>query len=67
MHSVHAAARAVFLDLHAAWIVAAILFRDVISFFALGAGEDDHWADIFLLGCHTFFLQRPRDRLSFTT
>jgi len=43
---------AVLLELHAIWIVAAVLLGDVITFFAVNARHSDFWADIRALAGH---------------
>ena len=44
--------RAVFLQFHAARIVAAILLGRIVAFLALAAGECDHWSNVFLFRSH---------------
>ncbi len=65
MHAMNAAARAILLQFHTARIITPVFLRDVIPFFALGAGQDNYWTDIFLFRGHTFLPAAMRDRFSF--
>jgi hypothetical protein len=47
-----AATRTIFLQFHAARIIAAVLLGIIIPFLAFGAGQSDYRANIFLLRCH---------------
>jgi hypothetical protein len=52
VQGVFLAARAILVVLKPVRVVAAILLGYIIAFFAIIASEDDHRADIFLLGSH---------------
>jgi hypothetical protein len=43
------AARTIFLHFDSTRVIAAVLFRGVISFFTLGASQGDDWANTFFL------------------
>ena len=38
--------------LHAVWIVAAVLLRDVVALFTIDAGHGDLWTYVRALTCH---------------
>ncbi len=52
VQGVLAAARAVFLHFKSTRVIAAVLFRDVISFFTLGTRQRNYRTNIFL-GSHS--------------
>jgi hypothetical protein len=57
MHGVFLASLAIFLDFHAAGIIAAILFGGVISLLAVIARKGDYRANIFLFRGHAYSIQ----------
>lgn len=54
MGGVRAAARAVLVQLHAVWIVAAVLLGDAVGCFAISARKRDLWSYIGRLAIRPF-------------
>ena len=50
------AARAVFLQFHAARVITTILLSSIVPLFAIATLQRNHWADIFFLGSHSITL-----------